>query len=733
MNGIAVRNPRLRSCTLALGLLFGALVVVPAAPAAAQDSDTVPTFNLDSVIVSVMGTPIRLGVSPYPISLIGEADLRNGKAGMFLEEALQNLPGVQVQNRFNYAVGERVSIRGFGSRAQFGVRGINIVVDGIPATLADGQSTLDHLDIGSLGRVEALRGPASAIYGNASGGVLRFETEMPSLSGLREEVTVVGGSNGLFRLQSTTSGTVGGAGYLVSVDRLQYDGFRHFGLVENADSAYGGATRTHINARLEHGMAGGELGITVNSLDLDAESPGSLSRSAFNSEPDQIHPFYKRDLTGKEVQQAQLGVSWIGPLAGFNADASVYGLTRDFANPIPNEFVDADRRASGVRLTLGRSVASDVNVLVGAEYDRQDDDRREYFNRGGQPDTALINQTEKVQSAGGFVQVSVAPTGRLQLVGAGRYDFARYRVKDFLIRPAPVNNPDNSGRRDMNSVSGSLGAHLTVTPQLGVFANVSTSFETPTTVELGNQATSSGGFNPNLDPATGRTIEAGVRGTVGDRVAFEATAFLIKLENEIISAQNTDGVDYFRNVPRTERKGGEAIVRTRLLDFLTGQLTYTYTKATFEEAQDRYNVNIAGKQVPGVAPKQLQANLVGTYGSWYLDLGAEYTDEVAVNDRNCLVVLAADRSCPLTAGGLRQDGFTRAYTLVGIRAGGRAIQLGGIEISPFVGVQNLMDKRYMASVVPNAFAPTANHTNVRFYEPGPGRTLYVGGTLAVSR
>jgi iron complex outermembrane receptor protein len=625
-----------------------------------------------------------------------------------------------------------VTIRGFGSRAQFGVRGINIVVDGIPATLADGQSTLDHLDIGSLGRVEALRGPASAIYGNASGGVLRFETEMPSQSPLREELTTVGGSNGLFRLQSTTSGTVGGASYLVSVDRLEYDGFRHF--ITNPDSldSYGGAKRTHINARLEQGVAGGELGITVNHLDLDAESPGSLSRPRFNIDPTEIHPFYHRDQTGKEVQQAQLGVTWTGPVGGFTADAAVYGLTRDFANPIPNEFVDADRRASGVRLTLSRPAGNDVNVLVGAEYDRQDDDRREYYNLGGQPDTALINQTEKVQSAGGFVQVSVGLQERVELVGAGRFDFARYRVDDFLIRPAPVNNPDNSGGRDMNNVSGSLGVHVTVTPQLGAFANISTSFETPTTVELGNQASATGGFNPNLDPATGRTLEAGVRGTFADRIAFEATAFVINLENEIISAQNVDGVDYFRNVPKTKRTGAEAIVRTRLLDFLTGQVSYTYTKATYEEGLDRYGNNLSGMQVPGLAPKQLQASLSATYDAWYLDLTGEYTDEMAVNDRNCLVVLVAN-ACPLSAAGTRQDGFTRAYTLVGLRAGGRALSLGGIEISPFVGVQNLMDERYMASIVPNAFAPTANHTNVRFYEPGPGRTFYVGGTLAVSR
>jgi len=732
-----VVSPRPRRATLAPAL--AALLAAQAMPAAAQTpSDTVPTFNLDSVVVSVLGTPIRFGESPFAVSVMGESDLRTGKSGMFMDEALQGLAGVQVQNRFNYAVGERVMIRGFGARAQFGVRGINITVDGIPATLADGQSTLDHVDIGSLGRVEALRGPASAIYGNASGGVLRFETELSAQTPLRQEVTAVGGSYGLFRIQSTTTGTVGDAAYLLSIDRLNYDGFRYFGpvlpdsgVVENPDSSYGGAKRTHVNARLEQRVAGGELGITVNHLSLDSESPGSLARAAFNSEPDQIHPFYRRDMTGKEVQQAQLGVTWAGPIGGFTANSAVYGLTRDFANPIPNEYVDADRRAAGVRLTVARPLTPTVDVLVGAEYDRQDDDRREYYNLGGKPDTALINQTELVQSVGAFVQTTVAVGERVNLVGAGRHDFARYEVQDFLVRPA-ANNPDASGSRDMNNLSGSFGVHVDVMPDLGIFANVGTSFETPTTVELGNQAGATGGFNPDLDPTTGRTFEAGLRGMWGDRIAFEATGFLMKLENEIVSGQNVDGVDYFRNVPKTERKGAEAVVRARLLDFVTGQVAYTYAKPTFEEATDRYGVDIAGKQVPGIAPQQLQASLKVTQGPWYLDLNAEYTDEMAVNDRNCLVVLVTG-TCPPNATGGRQDGFTRAYTLVGVRVGGSAVQVGGFEISPFGGVSNLLDRRYMASVVPNAFAPVANHTNVRFYEPGPGRTFHLGATIAVSR
>ncbi|MEQ1857552.1 MAG: TonB-dependent receptor [Longimicrobiales bacterium] len=719
---------------LVRSLLLGGFLASAAAPATAQSAaDTVPTFNLDSLVVSVLGTPIRFGQSPFPISVLGERELRDGKTGMFLEEALQTLPGVQVQNRYNYAVGERISIRGFGSRAQFGVRGINVVVDGIPATLADGQSTLDHVDIASLGRVEALRGPASALYGNASGGVLRFETELSAMTPASAEITSVAGSDGMLRLQGTTSGSVGDAAYLVSLNRLEYDGFRHFGTGATTGAAYGGASRWHVNGRLEQALGRGELGIMLNFLDLDSENPGSITRAQFNADPDQIAAIYNTFQTGKEVQQGQLGVSWRGPVGNYSIEASSYGLTRDFSNPLPNDVVDLDRRAAGVRLTLGRSTmagSTDIGLLVGGEYDLQDDDRREYTNNAGIPDTLTLNQTEGVRSGGAFLQATVSPGDALSFVGAVRYDHTHFEVDD-LVRPV-TGNPDDSGSRDMNRASGSLGVHVSVTPAIGLFANAGTFFDTPTTVELGNQQTQSGGFNPALDPMTGKSAELGARGTFADRVAFEVSAFRMWLENELISGQNVDGLDYFYNMPKTERVGIDAILRARLLSFATAQVSYTYIDATFEEGVDRYGNDVSGNKVPGLAPQQLQASAKLTRGAWYLDVNAEYTDEVAVNDRNCLVVLVAG-ACPLNATGGRQDGFTRAYTLFGARAGGDAIEIGGVQVSPFVGIQNALDQRYMSSVVPNSFAFSPNHTGVRFYEPGPGRTFYAGASLAVSR
>ena len=727
LSEICPQRPCLKSFTLS-ALAAAALLLGGTEPALAQapGADSIPRYDLDSLVVSVLGTPVRVGDSPFPVAVAGRADLREGKTGMFLEEALQLLPGVQVQNRFNYAVGERVSIRGFGSRAQFGVRGIHVVVDGIPATLPDGQSTLDHVDIASLGRVEALRGPASALYGNASGGVLRFQTEIPSLAPVRQDATVVGGSNGLLRLQSTTTGTVGSTGYLLSLNRLAYDGFRVVTSdtpVGPAGTAYGAAERLHVNARLVNPMGGGELGVTFNHLDLDAENPGSLRIDQIEADPSQVFvPAYINSRTGKEVQQSQLGVTWMGPVGALTAEAAVYGLTRDFLNPLPGDVVEVDRRAGGARLALGHTVESGdvgLDLHAGVDLDLQNDDRREYTNNAGQPDVLQQDQAESVRGVGLFLQGALAIQERVDLMAGIRYDRARFKVDD-LFPVTPGTNEDDSGSRTMDAFSPTIGVHADVTPEIGLFANFATSFETPTTVELGNREDGSGGFNPDLDPQTGKTIEVGARGAVRDRVSYEVTFFRTQLDNELIPFENADLLTYYRNAGSSTRNGAEAVLWVRAHDFVNAQGSYSYTDAKFDEYTLGSGEDLAGKKVPGQAPQQLQASVRVGPSAWYLDVGVEYTDEVPVNDINCLDSIA---TTPCAAD---RSGFADGYTLFGARVGANAIQLGPVAISPFAGIQNLTDETYVASVTVNAFGS-------RFYEPGPGRTFYLGGSLSVSR
>lgn len=720
-----VRNRRLallaRPGLLTATLIFASVLGRPLSAQVPEGTDSVPRFNMDSVVVDVMKTPIRVGDSPYTVSVAGAAELREGKSGMFLEEALETLPGVQVQNRFNYAVGERVSIRGFGSRAQFGVRGIHVEVDGIPATLPDGQSTLDHVDIGSLGRVEALRGPASALYGNSSGGVLLFETEIPSRSPFRQEATSVFGSDGLVRLQSVSGGTVGSTGYLVSVDRLDYDGYRYDA---STGDPYGKAKRLHVVGRLEQDMAGGQLGVTVNHLNLDAQNPGSLRLNLFEADPDQVFaPSYLNFQTRKEVQQSQIGATWDGPVGPLTLNASAYGLNRDFFNPLPGDIADVDRRAGGARVTLGgHTMSGDVGIEIrgGIQGDYQNDDRREFDNVAGNPDTLRLNQTEKVRSLGSFLQTSLSFLDRVTLMGALRYDRTYFEVDDLY--PVSAGNADDSGSRNMDKVSPSVGVHVAATPEVGFYANFATSFETPTTVELGNREGGAGGFNPNLEPMTGKTVEVGARGTLMDVVTYEASVYRTKLKNELIAYEvaSAPGLTYYRNAGKSTRKGYELVARARLHDLVTAQGSFNHINAKFDEYVDDNGNDYSGNTVPGLAPDQLQASVRVGPSAWFVELATEYTASMQVNDANVDNVVSGQ---PLTNTSAKP---TDAYWLFDVRVGSDRVSLGRLELSPFAGLQNVFDETYVSSVAINAFGS-------RFYEPGPGRTFYVGATLAVAR
>ena len=408
---------------IAMIILVAMIALTPpsgvfAAPAASapllpQQSDTIP---LAPVEVQVLRTPISQSASPLPVSALTGRDLQRGRSGFFLGDALQLLPGVQVQNRFNPAVGERVAIRGFGARAQFGLRGIRVVVDGIPATLPDGQSSLDHLDIGSLSRVEALRGPASALFGNAAGGVLSFTTRPPATTPFDTEVMGVTGSDGLWRGQVTASGTVDETGYLVTVSGQRWNGYRTIAAgsprIDTLGTNYGGSDRLGFNARVTTPLAGGQLSLTANALDLDAENAGSKKDDAdvlFR----EINDLYLRFRTGKTLKQQQAGVRWAGPLGGaLEADFSAYGVHRTINNPIPFDVIDLARKGGGVRAQLGSTVAAgsgEFNWLGGFEYNLQNDDRSE-ISRGcgtGQPAagaTPFLDQAEDVRSASLFFQ-----------------------------------------------------------------------------------------------------------------------------------------------------------------------------------------------------------------------------------------------------------------------------------------------------------------------------------------
>ena len=686
--------------SLALAGLF--LAAVPlATPAAVAQTEKGDTVTLAPVVVSVLRSPVRLDRLPFSASVMAGPNLAEGAAGLFIEEALHALPGVRVQNRYNASVGERISIRGFGARSQFGVRGIKILVDGIPATLPDGQTTLDHLDVGSLGRVEALRGPAAALYGNGAGGVILFRSAAPYEGTYRQEATAVVGSDGLLRLQATGSGTAGAIGVRASVARSVFDGFRN-NASESGEDPYSRAERTTINAGLTSEAGGGTLSVQLSGLDLAALNPGSLPIDLFEEGSNQAWGFNVARKTRKDVRQGQAGVSWIGPLGGVDGVFSAYGVRRELDNPIPNRVIDLKRSGGGVRVALGKEwdgSARTGRVDFGVEGEFQGDDRRNYANEAGEAGDLQVDQQESVRAVAVFGQVLLPLGARLEAMGALRVDRLNFNADDRLVG---ADNPDDSGDRTMGGVSPSVGLHLDLGDH-GLFASLARSFETPTTTELANQPDRAGGFNPDLEPQQGWTVESGIRGTLGNRSAYDITVFNTTLTNQLVPFEVPDapGRTFYRNAGKSRVRGFEFSTRTELSSLLAMRLAYGYVDARFTEFSVGDNT-FDDNRVPGLSPHRLEGALRMGGGVWFGELRVERRGEVPANDAN--------------------DAAADGFTLVELRFGATGVRAGNLRLSPFAAITNVTDVRYASSVVVNAFGG-------RYFEPGPDRGGYLGLSL----
>lgn len=672
------------------------LVTAASNEAAAQQEgvDSTDVVPLQPVVVSVLRTPFPVTDAPFAVAANTQDEIQRGRPGLGLDEALGGIPGVQVDDRFNLALGDRISIRGFGARTPFGVRGVKILVDGIPATLPDGTTNLSHLDLGFLRRVEVIRGPASSLYGNAAGGVIQFETELPPATPFAQQLGFTAGSDGLFKFQSTTGGRSGNADYNLNISRLTYDGYR---------AAQHHAENIQVNGSAGLPVAGGDLRITGAYVDYTGDNPGSLNQAMLDEDPMQVHPIYTNGNTSEDGTQAQLGAAWALPVGAGQIRASAYGLTREIYNPIPFNVIDIERFAGGLGLTYQSTtdaLPTDLSWSVGTELDIQQDQRLNFGqNFGGVVETApSIDQDEQVLGAGFFAQLSLKPTDRLTGLGGLRYDITRFEADDHLIT---ADDPDDSGDRTMDLISPSVGLSYAAADIANIYANIATSFETPTTTELANQESGAGGFNPNLEPQKTVSYELGLKGLLPARFSYQLAAYRANIYDALIPFI-ADERTYFRNAGEAIHQGIEAGLTFAPMPGLTANAAYTYVDAYFDNyavGSDIFDDN----KIPGVSPHHFDGSLsFSSDMGFYVSGNFQYVDEMPVNDSN-------SASAP-------------SYSLVGFRAGLDEVRFGSLVFEPFAGVTNLLDEEYVTS-------PSVNHQAGRYFEPGPGRAIYGGGQI----
>ena len=713
----------LRAALLSAACVAGAFLAAPLgaqtpprspADTARRAADSSGVQALPTVKVSVTLTDDALARVPWAVGVVGERELRRGQPTTGFDEALSSVPGVLVGNRYNYAVDQRIAVRGFGSRANFGVRGVKILLDGIPQTLPDGQSQVTNIELGALERVEVLRGSASALYGNGSGGVIAFTTDVRAPEPFRQTVRVEGGSAGMLKWQARTAGRTDRLAGSLSVSRFTWDGFRQ----------HSSADVRQLNAAVDYALSPATTASVRLNLAAtpEAYNPGALTAAEYAANPDSAAAANVLRGTDKRTDQHQLSLRLRRQpgASGIEVDASAFALTRDVRNalgvappapagPTNGTYATLDREVYGARLSAARDLggAGAPRLTAGIEWQRMEDLRENRRATAGRPteptDTLLLSQVEAVANAGLFAQLAWAPTARLTLSAGGRYDRVRFDVDDRFL-----GDGENSGGRALPAWSGHLGASVALHEAFAPYANLSTSFETPTTTELQVRPDGRGGFNDDLSPQRALSMEVGARGLVaGGRVTYSAALFRARVTDAIVQYLETNGRAFFTNAGETRNDGAELGLGVRASDALALDVAYTWSRYRFAD----YLV------VRGTEETRLDGNTLPGVPEHFLRLGLRTRPLRAVTfdvDHTVSSAQWGDDANTVRVEGWG-PGVTNARATWSVRAGRQLVQ-------PFAGVTNLSDRRYVSSVVVNgAFG--------RVREPGPGRSWYLGAEL----
>ena len=700
----------------AIASLFAAGAAVLAPPTRAADAIDAIAPLVDIVVVSASRVEHTSFDLPASIDVIDAARIRDGQMRVNASESLSAVPGLVAQNRQNYAQDLQISSRGFGARSAFGVRGVRLISDGVPASMPDGQGQPSAFNLDMAERIEVLRGPFSAIYGNHSGGVIQLFTRdgrgRPTL-----ELNQSGGSDGVRKTDMNVQGAGGGVGYVIDASSFKTDGYR----------AHSAATRDQGFVKLTMAPApGGKLTLVANSLQQGGtQDPLGVIWATYLRDPrageidtnDTATPkrtFAERYDTRKNIRHQQIGVAYDQAFGDDRLHVMVYGGNRQvtqfqafskaFQAPATHSggVVDFDRDFSGtdINWTRVRALgAGKLSTTLGVDYGRSTDQRKGFENfvgsQFGVRGALRRDEQDTLSSLDPYVQAEWQ-AGPWVLSGGVRHTRMKVAVADRFLA-----NGNDSGGVDYRHTTPVLALLYKINPVLNVYASAARGFETPTLNELFYSG-AGGGFNFGLRAAESAHVETGVKAIIGANTRINAALFQVKTSDEIVVDSSGGGRTSYKNASKTLRQGGELSLDTTLGAGFSSRVALTALRAVYEQG---FGAVLPGSRLPGVPNANMFAELAWKDASGHFGAALE---TVASSK-----VYAEDANSEVPAPG---------YGLLNAHVNARQ-ESGAWRFKQFVRVNNLLERQYVGLLI-------VGDTNKRYYEAAPGRNWMAGASVA---
>ena len=652
----------------------------------AQKSSSTTTITLNEISVEALKIETLKKKVPYSISVLDFKKIQKINQQLSLQEYIESVPGLFSLNANNYAQDLRISIRGFGARSAFGIRGIKIIVDGIPETTPDGQGQIDNIPIGLINKIEVLRGPSASFYGNAAGGVISINT-IDSLSGKSNIVRSLFGSYNLTSHQLTSFLNNGNTNAIIYLNNTQTDGYREqSGLKQNI-----------FNIKLRHNFSSKSV---INAQFNYTNSPkaqdaGGLTLEEVGNNRKQARQRNIDYDTFEKIDQLKMGINWVKNFSqNLSLNSYAFFSTRDFYGKLPFEsggIVDLDRKyyGLGARLKFSKSDQNPSHQFqIGMESSFQNDGRNRFLNIKGIQGNNVFSQEEIFKNYA-FYFLDQVKLNKWVIRSSVRFDHLSIGTdNDIFNKRYNVFNP-------------SFGLSKEIKRNQFLFINFSSSFETPTLSELSANPSGNEGFNLKLEPSRAFNYELGWK-VSKPKFIMEANIFYIKSSNEILPYELEDfpGRSFYKNSGATKRMGLELFTQLNWKN-IEVQSTFTSAKYLFED--DKITTqDFKSNNLPGIPKSQFFINLIHiSKKNWITKLTFENTGKFYANNSNSVLIDSYQK--------------TRFQT-------GKSVDVKWSEVDFFLGINNLLNQKYFDNIRLNAFGS-------RFYEPAPPRNVFTGFSL----